>query len=192
MSDIKKVFIVHCWGGSSNSNWYPWIKVELEKRNFQVNILKMPDSDNPKIEKWVDFLENTIKLEDLNEDTYFIGHSIGCQAIMRYLSNLELGASIGGILFVAGWFDLDNLETPEEKRVAKSWIQTPIDFDKIIEKTNNINVLISKDEPYGLVDENSLLFKEKLKAEVFMTEDYGHFVDQEMPVILDKFLEMVK
>ena len=37
----------------------------------------MPNTANPKIEEWVDYLNSKVDL--LNEETYFIGHSIGCQ-----------------------------------------------------------------------------------------------------------------
>ena len=47
----------------------------------------MPNSENPKIEKWVKYLEENIKSVD--EQTYFIGHSIGCQTIMRFLEKLH-------------------------------------------------------------------------------------------------------
>ena len=45
-----------------------------------------------------------LKVEDLNENTNFIGHSIGCQTIMRYLETKEV-CKIGGILFVAPWLN---------------------------------------------------------------------------------------
>ena len=33
-----------------------------------------------------------------DENTYFVGHSIGCQAIMRYLESVDV-KKIGGVLF---------------------------------------------------------------------------------------------
>lgn len=45
----------------------------------------MPNTANPNISEWVSTLD--LKVEDLNENTYFIGLSIGCQTIMRYLEN---------------------------------------------------------------------------------------------------------
>lgn len=62
----------------------------------------MPDTANPKIKKWVSELEKQVS--ELDENTYFVGHSIGCQTIMRYLENKET-RKIGGILFVAPWLN---------------------------------------------------------------------------------------
>ena len=99
---------------------------ELEKKGFHVEVPAMPDTDNPKIESWVSFLKKTIK--NPGKDTYLIGHSIGCQAILRYLQGIN--SKIGGVVFVAGWFSLKGLETDGEWAIAKPWIETPIDFVK--------------------------------------------------------------
>lgn len=62
----------------------------------------MPDTANPKIKEWVSELEKQVS--ELDENTYFVGYSIGCQTIMRYLENKET-RKIGGILFVAPWLN---------------------------------------------------------------------------------------
>jgi predicted alpha/beta hydrolase family esterase len=186
----KKVIIVHCWGGSKYDNWYQWLQEELEKKSLVVNILEMPNSENPKIEEWVSYLDNNVKNPD--ENTYFIGHSIGCQTIMRYLEQLPEKVKVGGVVFVAGWFNLNNLETNEELNIAKPWIQTPIDFEKIKEKTENINVILSRNEPFGYIKENSDIFERKLGAKVIIAKGVGHFENEKIPIILNTFLEMVK
>lgn len=32
----KRIFIIHRWLGTPNSDWYPWAKEELEKKGFEV------------------------------------------------------------------------------------------------------------------------------------------------------------
>ena len=75
--------------------------------------------------EWIDTLSS--KVESLDEDTYFLGHSIGCQTIMRFLETKEL-TNIGGILFVAPWLDLlpKAIEDEESYNTAYPWINTPI------------------------------------------------------------------
>src|SRR3989344_2112268 len=116
----KRVFIIHGWGGSPQEGWFPWLKKELKKKKFSAYVPAMPNSDNPKIRRWVGFLARLVKKAD--KDTYFVGHSIGCQTILRYLQ--ATNQKVGGVVCVAGWFTLKNLETKEEKRVAKSWLKT--------------------------------------------------------------------
>ena len=97
----KKVYLIHGWGGSSEGGWFDWLKEEFSKCNIKVYAFDMPNTDNPKIEKWVKYLEENIK--DVDEQTYFIGHSIGCQTIMRYLEKLHKHKKIAGCVFVAQW-----------------------------------------------------------------------------------------
>src|SRR3989344_3577618 len=80
---MKRVFIVHGWDFNPEVNWYPWLKKELEKKGFKVIVPEMPNTSEPKINAWVSYLKKVVG--KLDEETYFIGHSIGCQTIMRFL-----------------------------------------------------------------------------------------------------------
>ena len=53
-----------------------------------------------------------------------------------------------GILFVAPWLDLlpEAVEDGESYNTAQPWINTPIDFDRIKQFTNNINCIFSSDD----------------------------------------------
>ena len=185
---MKTVYLIHGWGDNQNSNWFPWIKKELEKKNFKVIIPNMPNTDKPKIEEWVSHLKKVIK--GTNENTYFIGHSLGCQAILRYLELTN--KKVGGAIFVAGWFNLKNLED-EELLVAKPWIETPINFDKI-KKNLKLTVFLSENDPFNCLKENKTMFETKLGAKVKIIEKAGHFVigdgANELLIVLNELLNM--
>mgnify|MGYP001607242926 CR=1 FL=1 len=189
---MKNIYIIHRWDGNPNSDWYPWIKKELENKNFKIIILEMPNTSKPIINAWVNKLKETIK--NVDENTYFIGHSIGCQTIMRYLEQLPENTKIGGAIFVAGWFNLANLEGEEVEAIAKSWIETPIKFNKIKNKIKDLIVILSNNEPYNFVKENSKIFNEKLNAKIIIENKKGHFTEEdgvkELPIVLNKLLEM--
>lgn len=182
-----RVFIVHGWGDSPDSNWYQWLKAELEDRGHEVAIPEMPNTLAPEMDAWTDKLGSSVGAAD--NKTYFVGHSIGCQTIMRYVSKLPRSSRIGGIIFVAGWIQLENLEDNETERIAKPWLTTPIDFSKIKEKTKNIKVFLSDDDPYGCQELNSKAFEEELGAVVEIESEKGHFLSTdgvtEMPEVLD-------
>src|SRR3989344_8170634 len=108
---MKTVYIIHGWAGSSKGNWFPWIKKELEKRNVRVFVFDMPDAKHPSIESWVKYLEDNVK--DADENAYFIGHSVGCQTILRFLEKLHKHKKVGGCFLVAGWFNIINLSSEE-------------------------------------------------------------------------------
>jgi len=102
----------------------------LEKREFEVYVPAMPDSDNPKIEAWVLFLKNLVGKCD--NDTYFIGHSMGCRTIIKYLGNLEENEKAGGAVFVAGWVSLTPMVTgtEEEKEIVRQWLAVEVNYEK--------------------------------------------------------------
>src|SRR3989338_7844944 len=152
----KRVFIVHGWEGSPKSDWFTWLKFELEKRKFIVEVLAMPDSDAPVIGSWISFLDKKVKR--LDEKTYFIWHSIGCQAILRYLEKIPKNIKVGGCVFVAGWFSLKGLESKEEWEIAKPWLETKINFKKIKKHTKKFVAIFSDNDPWVPL-ENKVVFE---------------------------------
>jgi predicted alpha/beta hydrolase family esterase len=185
---MKKVYLVHCWESNSEENWYPWLKYKLEERNLDVLVFNMPNTKHPKIEVWVKYLETKIK--DVDEETYFIGHSIGCQTIMRFLEKLHKNKKIGGCIFVAPWFNLINLE-PEEMETARPWLNIEIHLDRVIEHCNKFLALFSSNDPYVPISDKEL-FKDKLNAKIVVEKNRGHFEEVIEPAILKETLNFLK
>jgi len=187
---MKKLYLIHGWGGSpSNEGWFGWLRKECEKRNIQIEIPQMPNTDEPKIEEWVGLLET---FKDINEETYFIGHSVGAQTILRFLEKLPEGKKVAGVAFVAGWFNLKEEIYGEEgeeetKEIAEPWIKTPINYDKVKSHTENFIAIFSDDDPYVPVSDEKL-FRERLNAKIIMKENEGHFNEsREIPELLELF-----
>ena len=186
---MKKVFIVHGWSGSPRDNWLPWLKVELGKLGHQVFVPALSDSDNPLIETWVRHLAEVVGVPD--KDTYFIGHSIGCQAILRYLDGYTFapGETVGGALFVAGWFNLENMETDEEHTIAQPWIETPINLEKIKTVLPKSTLIISDNDPYGAFEENRKKFAKFVTKEVVL-HNAEHITEEREQAILQEFVAL--
>ena len=107
------------------------------------------------------------------------------QAIMRYLEKLPEGIKIAGCVFIAGFFNLPNLETQEEKDIAKPWIEEPISFEKVKKHTNNFLAIFSKDDPEVDISDSEL-FRERLGAKIILKDNEEHFNDtQKIPEILE-------
>src|SRR3989344_1025876 len=107
---MKKVYLIHGWNGFPNNHWFPWLKKELEKLNFKVESLEMPNSKHPKLKEWLNHLNKSI---EPNKDTYLVGHSLGCITIVRYLESLPENVKIKGCIFVAGFSFLNYKEIKE-------------------------------------------------------------------------------
>ncbi len=186
----KRVFIIHRWDATPKSDWYFSVKKELEKKGFEVEIPKMPNTSEPRINPWVIHLKKAVG--NLDKDTYFIAHSIGCQTVMRFLEKEDYTGKIGKVIFVAGWFKLDNLENEDVKNIAEPWLETPINFEKIKQKISSLSVFLSTNEPYNFVQENKKEFQEKLGAKVVLEKDKGHFTENDGVTDLPEILDEIK
>jgi len=187
---MKKVIIIHGWGGNPNSEaWFSWIKKELSKRQILLNIPKMPNTNNPEIKTWTNKIKEVAK--NINENTYFIGHSIGCQAILRYFEQ-EKSLHVKGAILIAPWMYLDKKTIEEEGeesiRIAKPWVETPINWDKIKNTTKNFVCVFSDNDNFVPLS-NAKLFKEKLNAKIIIKHNEEHFNDTKQ---IKEILEFLK
>lgn len=83
---MPRVFLLHGWEGRPNNHWFPWLSLELKARGWEVNAPQLPNAAEPKVKEWLSFLKDYVGKPDT--DTYFVGHSLGCIAIARYLAEL--------------------------------------------------------------------------------------------------------
>lgn len=191
----RRVFMIHGWSGYSDEGWMKWLRQELEKKGFEVYSLAMPNTDEPRINEWVGFLKEKVGAPD--ENTYFVGHSIGCQTVLRYLEKLPENKKVGGALFVAGWFNLkpEASEDEDDIEIAKPWLETPIDCKKILTHTKKFTAIFSDNDPYVPV-EDAEIFKERLGARTIIQHNKGHFRGEdgiiELPVILEELLKITE
>ncbi len=188
---MKRFFIVHRWDGSPDGDWYPWLKQGLEKHGFFVDILEMPDPATPEIEAWVEHLNES--LGDPTRELFLIGHSIGCQAILRYVEQLPEKKQIGGAIFVGGWFDLTGLETDEERAIVQPWIETEIDLEKVKKQLSQSFALFSDNDPFVPLT-NKTIFEQQLGSRTAVEHEQGHFTSidgvTELPSVLKAALDM--
>ena len=187
---MKKIYLVHCWDGKSSDGWYPWLAEKISDKNVDLIKFDMPNTACPKIDEWVGTLNS--KVDFLNDETYFIGHSIGCQTILRYLEIKEI-TKIGGILFVAPWLDLlpEAIEDEDSYNTAQPWINTLIDFEKIKQFTSNINCIFSNDD-YFVSIEQEKEFRNKLNAKTIIVNNKGHISQDDNVYELQEILDLSK
>jgi len=192
---MKRVFIVHGWGGHPEEGWFPWLKKELETKGFEVLVPQLPDPDNPRIQNWVPKLAETVGVAD--ENTYFVGHSMGCQTIARYLESLPEGVKVGGAVFVGGFFKhLTGLESDlETQAVRKDWLETPLDLIQVKSHLPKSVAIFSDNDPFVPLD-NQDDFRDKLGSRILVEHNKGHFNDEglgtkELPIVLEAVLELI-
>jgi len=172
-----------------DKGWRLWLKNQLEKNGFDVESPAMPNPDHPKMEEWVSHLSETVGTVD--KDCYFIGHSLGCITILRYIESLKPGQHIGGAVLVAGFTN----EIAEDKRVGelKPFYSKPIQWEKIKGHCKKF-VVIHSDNDMWIPLKHGYIFKEKLNAELVIEHARGHFRNEdgilELPSALEAVLRM--
>lgn len=192
---MKRIFLIHGWSGNPNGDWISWLKNQLEKFGYQVFNPEMPDADNPVIDKWVAKLSEVVGTPD--KETYFVGHSIGCQAILRYLDSYSFKPleKVGGAVFVAGWFNLKNLEDKETEQIAKPWIETPINLNKVKTILPKSTLIISDNDPFDCLEENKQKFAQITTKGIVMP-NAGHISGDdgfiELPEVLSELINLLK
>lgn len=183
---MNKIYIVHCWDGSKDDGWYPWLDEKLSNENNKVFRFNMPNTANPKIDEWVSFLDQQI--DNLDENTFLVGHSIGCQTILRYLESKDV-TKIGGILLVAPWLDLLDyaIEDEESYDTAMPWLTEKIDFEKVKKFTNNIHCIFSDNDYFVSIDQKEK-FERLLDAKTLVVSGKGHISGEDGVNELDEIL----
>ena len=187
---IKRAFIIHGWDSHPGEGWLPWLKHELEACDFRVSVPAMPDPRHPAIDKWVSRIQMEVGSPD--DHTFLIGHSIGAQAILRYLQTLGDAERIGGAVLVAGWVTLTPAAYEQEgdKETAKPWLETPIDWEKVKAHTASFTALFSDNDPFVPIAD-AKMFHQKLDAEIIIDHDKGHFSGSDGVIKLPSALEAV-
>lgn len=190
---MERVFIVHGWDGRPDEGCFPWLKTELEKKGFLVYAPAMPEPLHPKIDTWVTFLKEQVGTPD--EYTFFVGHSIGCQTILRFFEILPTNTQVGGAVLLAPWIHLTDeaYETEEDSEIAKPWIQTQLLWDKIKSHSNKFIAIFSDNDPLVPLTD-SKIFEEKLGTQTIVEHNKEHFSGssgiKELPSLLDAVLKL--
>jgi predicted alpha/beta hydrolase family esterase len=191
---MRRVAIVHRWGGSPGADWYPWLRDELralEPPPFdEIAIPAMPDPDRPDPKTWVPALAEWLGHDRAElAETILVGHSVGCQTIVRTLALLSQGQEVEGVLLVAPWFWLDEDERDETSAL---WEETGFDEGAARRAAGRVVALLSDDDPFTSDWEaNARACEKRLGAETVVEPGRGHFSETREPrvreVLLSRF-----
>ena len=188
---MKKVYIVHGWDGSPDEPLFKWLDEKLTLGGFEVFRLAMPTPETPMIESWVKKLNEDI---DLDSETILVGHSVGCQTIMRYLETLPEETRIKGMVLLAPWMKLDQTTIEEEGEevveIARPWMETPINFNKVKMIAGKIIAIFSDNDEFVELTQKDF-FQEKLGAQTIIEHEKGHFSPAENISELPSALESI-
>jgi len=159
-----KFVILHGTDASHESNWFPWLKEELERLGHEVWVPDLPGAKLPNISRYNEFLLGSGY--DFS-DSVLIGHSAGTSAIYGLLQVLPESVKIKSTILVGtfkgdlGWDSLHGVDIS-------------FDFAKISAKAEKFIVIHSDNDPYCSL-EGAKEIAAELGAEFILLPGQGHF-----------------
>jgi uncharacterized protein len=186
----NRVILIHGWGGTPGENWLPWLRNELEKLNITVKAPQLPLSEHPRKDSWLPAISREVG--ELDENTYFVGHSLAASLIVRYLEQYPKESKCGGIVFVAGFLQsvTNPRNIPELAKITEEWIRPPVDFDRVRARIQE-SVAIFSTNDYYVPLENMEYFSEKIGSKTILLENMGHFGQKKLPIALTSLKKMM-
>ena len=183
----KRLVIVHGWEGSPQEGWFPWLKAEMERRDWEVLVPAMPNSVEPQQARWLPYLQTVVGKVDKN--TFMVGHSLGCITILRFLERLPEKEFIGGAILVAGF------DNPLKYKELRNFFQEAIAWDRMKKRGAKFVSIHSEDDPEVPI-ENSDSFGQNLGAKTIKVNGFRHFSGGDgitsLPIVVQELLETSK
>ena len=160
-----KIIVLHGWGENPASFWYPYLRRELEKKGWKVEIPQLPNTNDPKLSEQLDFCLSNLKFDD---QTILITHSSGTPLALAILEKIP--GKISKFISVAGYSSplkakVDNLDT---KNIKDFW-----DWKEIKKHCDQFIFINADNDPWGANDEQGREMAEKLGGKLIVNHD-GH------------------
>ena len=164
---MENVLILHVTDNNSQGNWYSWLKTELEKMGQRVWLPDLPNSKEPNIKKYNEFIFSN-KDWEFNSDSTLIGHSSGAVAIFGLLQNLPESVTVDTCVLVSAF--KDNLGYKQ----LDGLFEEPFDFEKIKKKAKRFIFIHSDNDPYCPF-EHAQYLSSRVNGELIIEKGQGHF-----------------
>lgn len=167
---MRNAVIFHGTDAGPDSNWFGWLKDELEILGYEVWLPQLPNWGAPNTKMM--FQEVAKSNFFFNEETILIGHSSGAVALMHLLPKLAIPVRATYLVSAfkddLGWVNL------------KALFDRPIDILGVREHTDKLVFIHSNDDPYVPLDHAQYL-ADNTGGELIIIEGQGHFNTEKSP-----------
>ncbi|MGB1274309.1 MAG: alpha/beta hydrolase [Nannocystaceae bacterium] len=187
---MDQLLIVPRWSGRGTCDWYPWVTQQLEekapKRFTEIRVFEYPNPDAPTIAETSAALTEVFdQLRPSWPGLALVGHSVGCQALLRALAHSGMAGPCAGLLCVAGWWSVDK-PWPS----IRPWVDRFVDFERARGSAGPTRVLLSDNDPFTRDWQgNASLWKSRMRADVSIVPGAKHFNQVEEPAVLEAILD---
>lgn len=181
---MTRVFIFHGAHGNPLRNWFPWLKEELEKIGCEVFIPQFPTPKGQSLDAWLEAFRPFEQYID--EDTIFVGHSLGANFILNLLEKLD--KKVKASFLVAGFASPVHDPADKVNTINKSFYNKKFDWNKIKGNSRYIYQINSDNDPYVTIEAAEKISK-PLGITLTVIEGGGHFNEEsgysKFPALLD-------
>ncbi|ALB46499.1 RBBP9/YdeN family alpha/beta hydrolase [Clostridium beijerinckii] len=182
------IYVIHGYTSSSQSEWFPWLKEQFKNSPVKVNIPDMPDSGSPHLDQWIKHLRKNVL--NIDENTIFIGHSLGCVTLLRYI--LEKNIKIKGAILVSGFINENPMD--EQTEGLQEFIDEPLDIAGIKSLITSIIVITATNDDIVPTEATQKLAKE-LDANLIILSEGKHFIARDgytdFPILLNEIKKLI-
>lgn len=179
---MSNIFIFHGVGGHPQENWFPWLKMELEKSGHNVIVPQFPTPEGQTLENWLKVLNEYE--DELNSDAILVGHSLGVPFALNVIERFPVRAAflVAGFTGAAGNEFDDGMVT---------FAQRDFDWPRIKNNCSHFVIFHADNDPYVPLAKAEEL-AENLGVEVNLVPSGGHLNRTAGYTEFDLLLEKLK
>lgn len=181
-----KIYLIHGYTATPDSNWFQDFKTKVENETTEVCVLAMPNSQSPRFDEWIGHMQNCVN--SIDENTIFIGHSLGCVTILNFLNDYNQ-SKIKGLFLISGFVEKSPIVELNEFVVPElnyAHLKTLAPF----------NLSISAEDDDIVPCEYSKFLAEKLDSKFVLLKEGKHFIDRdnftEFPYLIEEVKKMLR
>lgn len=178
-----RALLVPRWGGGPDDDWYGWLADELDPDPSveALDVVELaPRANAPEPEACVAGLAEATGAA-IADRLVLIGHSVGCQALLRFLAAAAPEGPELDLVCIAGWWGVDQ---PWEE--IEPWLRDDYDVERARAAVGSTTVLLSDNDPFTANHRATAnLWRERMGAEIALCPRAGHFNAGAEPAVLD-------
>jgi predicted alpha/beta hydrolase family esterase len=180
-----KVLIVHGLGADPEMHWFQWLKDELEKEGWEVEVPEFPTPEGQSLDNWLKVIDGEVKMK-IDSETVLVGHSVGATFCLDLLDIRDI--DVAGLYLVSCF--TGNLGLGDDfDPLNETFAERDFDWDKIASGAEEIRLFHGKDDPYVPL-ENALNISENLETHIHIFPKGKHLNQDsgftEFPLLLDR------
>lgn len=174
-SSFLNSFVVNLERLRYQKDWKDSLQEDLGY-TFDVYQPRMPNNSNAQYADWKKMFEKV--MDKVDENVILIGHSLGALFLTKYLSENSPSKRIKSVFLVAAPFD------DQSKESLGSFAIDVKKVESMAQKTGNIFLYFSKDDPVVAFSESDKYIQKLPRAILKVLDNRGHFKQEKFPELV--------